>query len=138
MKIVIELLGGKVAAVYGSEDNVEVSVFEDLTDLTDEQEDKMEALAAAVPFILYRGSTAEDVTAGKENRKVLTVVDEALRKYGTDVLSVDLNDVNGMIDVNICTRHWSDSYMSSVARFDMCDKKALEKELDKRNVGHCW
>lgn len=71
-----------------------------------------------------------------ENQKVLNVVDEALKRYGTDILSVDLND--GMIDINICTRHSSHSYLSAVARFKKCDIKKLEEELDKRNVGHCW
>jgi len=72
-----------------------------------------------------------------ENLKVLSVVDEALQKYGTDVISVDRND-NDMIDVNICTSRASDYYMLSVARYDKCNIKALEKALDERNVGHCW
>jgi ABC-type uncharacterized transport system auxiliary subunit len=71
-----------------------------------------------------------------ENQKILTVVDTALKLYGSDVVSVDLSD--GMIDVNLCTAKWSDAYMLSVARFDKCDREELEKELAKRNVGYCW
>lgn len=75
----------------------------------------------------------------KENEKVLKVVDEALTKYGTDVLSVDVNNENyEMIDINLCSRHSSDVYFASVARYHMCDIPELEQELDKRNVGHCW
>lgn len=72
-----------------------------------------------------------------ENLKVLTVVDEALKQYGINVLSVDLNDDN-MIDINICGQHWSDSFMNNVAHYEKCNIVELEKELDNRNVGHCW
>jgi uncharacterized protein YijF (DUF1287 family) len=72
----------------------------------------------------------------KENQKVLTVVDEALKRYGSDIVSVDLSD--GMIHVNLCTDKWSDAYMLSVAHFDKCNREELERELDKRNVGHYW
>lgn len=44
----------------------------------------------------------------KENEKVLKVLDEALAKYGTDILSVDLNC--GMIDINLCNRHSSNVF----------------------------
>lgn len=72
-----------------------------------------------------------------ENQKVLAWVDGALCHYGTDDLSVDLNE-KGMIDVNICTNRYSDIYKSDVAQYDRCNIKKLEEELDKRNVGHCW
>lgn len=71
-----------------------------------------------------------------ENEKVLKVVDEALRKYGSDMLSVDCN--GGMLDVNICTRHSSSPYMSAVARAEKCNKQKLIKELNSRHVGYCW
>lgn len=72
----------------------------------------------------------------KENKKVLDVVDEALCRYGTDLISVDL--YNGMLDVNICTRHSSDVYKKSVASKSKCNLRDLEKELDQRHIGHCW
>lgn len=79
---------------------------------------------------------SKSALAAKEKQKVLTVVDEALEKYDADVLSVDRN--GDMIDVNICTSRASDYYMLSVARYNKCNIKSLEKELDKRSVGHCW
>lgn len=72
----------------------------------------------------------------RDNQNVLMVVDEALGQYGSDILSVDLED--GMLSVNIYTERYSDTYMSAVARFDKCNIGELENELDKRNVGHCW
>lgn len=73
-----------------------------------------------------------------ENLKVLAWLDGALGHYGTDELSVDRNEETGLIDINICTHRYSDTYQSGVAQYDKCDIKELEKELDKRNVGHCW
>ena len=70
-----------------------------------------------------------------ENQKVLDVVDEALKQYGTDIVSVDMED--NMIHVNLCSVNWSDAYMRSVARFALCNPLKLVEELDKRNVGHC-
>lgn len=74
-----------------------------------------------------------------ENKKVLSVIDEALKEYGSDILSVDRDSEDGkMIHVNLCGGNWSDAYMLNVAHFNKCNIKELEKELDKRHVGHCW
>lgn len=73
-----------------------------------------------------------------ENEKVLKVVDKALAKYGSNMLSVDLDDSDEMLSVNIHDRHSSSPVMSSIARFGKCDISELEYELDKRNVGFCW
>lgn len=74
-----------------------------------------------------------------ENAKVLQVVDEALTKYGTNVISVDRDNETGeMIHVNLCFGNSSDIYMANVAHFDKCNLDTLEKELDERHVGHCW
>lgn len=72
----------------------------------------------------------------KENEKILTAVDSALKEYDSSVVSVDLNDEN-MIDVDLCGQHWNNTYFSSVARYEKCDILELQKELDKRNVRHC-
>lgn len=73
-----------------------------------------------------------------ENEKVLKVVDEALVKYGSDMLSVDLSESDEILSVNIHDRHSSSPFMRSIARFEKCDISELEYELDKRNVGFCW
>lgn len=72
-----------------------------------------------------------------ETDKVLRSVESTIAMYGSDVVSVDKNE-DGMLDINLCGLNWSDQYEGSVARFDKCDIKKLERELDKRNVGHCW
>jgi hypothetical protein len=80
----------------------------------------------------------KEVVGYATNEKVLKACDEALSQYGADMVSVDLNTENGGVDINLCTRHWSDCYKADVARYDRLNVKELEKELDKRNVGHCW
>lgn len=54
MKIDIELVNGKIVCVYSSEQDVEVNIYEDLGELTDEQESEMEIEAASVPYIVYQ------------------------------------------------------------------------------------
>lgn len=54
MKIDIELVNGKIVGVYSSEPDVEVNIFEDLSELTDEQEDELELEVASVPYVLYQ------------------------------------------------------------------------------------
>lgn len=72
----------------------------------------------------------------RENEKVITVVENALKEYGADAISVDLNEEN-MIDVDICGQHWNEAYMSSVVRYDKCDIEELERELHKKNIRYC-
>lgn len=51
----------------------------------------------------------------KETEKVIKVVDDALKSYGTNVVSVDRDMIDGkMIHVNICTPHSSDVKCSSL------------------------
>lgn len=52
-KIIIELCNGKIAGIYSSNPNVEVKIYEDLGELTDEQEDEIEQEVATVPYVLY-------------------------------------------------------------------------------------
>ena len=52
-KIIIELCNGKITGIYGSNPNVEIKIYEDLGELTDEQEDEMELEVATVPYVLY-------------------------------------------------------------------------------------
>lgn len=54
MKIDIELANGKIVGIYSSEPDVEVNIFEDLSELTDEQEDELELEVASVPYVLYQ------------------------------------------------------------------------------------
>ena len=42
MKINIELVNGKIVGIYGSDPDVEIQIFEDLGELTDEQEDELD------------------------------------------------------------------------------------------------
>lgn len=51
--VVIELVNGSIAAVYGSPD-IEVTVENGDIELTDEQESEIELEVAIHPFILYR------------------------------------------------------------------------------------
>lgn len=52
-KIIIELCNGKITGIYGNDPNVEVKIYEDLGELTDEQEDEIEQDVATVPYVLY-------------------------------------------------------------------------------------
>lgn len=52
-KIIIELCNGKIVGIYGNDPNVEVKIYEDLGELTDEQEEEMEFEVATVPYVLY-------------------------------------------------------------------------------------
>ena len=57
MKIVIELVNGKVCGVYSDYDGeVEVDIYEDIdtSKMTDEEIDILDNEAASVPYILYR------------------------------------------------------------------------------------
>lgn len=56
-KIIIELCNGKIAGIYGSDPNMEIKIYEDLGELTDEQEDEIEQEAATVPYVLYPPSS---------------------------------------------------------------------------------
>lgn len=55
-KIIIELCNGKIIGIYGSDPNVEVKIYEDMGELTDEQEDEIEQEVATVPYVLYSPS----------------------------------------------------------------------------------
>lgn len=52
-KIIIELVNGKITGIYGSDPNVDIKIYEDLGELTDEQEEEMELEIATVPYVLY-------------------------------------------------------------------------------------
>lgn len=54
MKIDIEIVNGKIVGIYSSEPDVEVNIYEDLGELTDEQESEMEVEVASVPYIVYQ------------------------------------------------------------------------------------
>lgn len=56
MKINIELVNGKIVGIYGSDPDVEIQIFEDLGELTDEQEDELDFEVASTPYILYSPS----------------------------------------------------------------------------------
>lgn len=52
--VVIELVNGSIAAVYGSDPDIEVTVENGDIELTDEQESEIELEVAMHPFMLYR------------------------------------------------------------------------------------
>lgn len=52
--VVIELVNGSIAAVYGSNPDIAVTVENGNIELTDEQESEIELEVAMHPFILYR------------------------------------------------------------------------------------
>lgn len=54
MKINIEIVDGKIVGIYGSDPYVEIQIFEDLSELTDEQADAIELEIASTPYILYQ------------------------------------------------------------------------------------
>ena len=51
--VVIELVNGSIASVYGSNPDIEVTVENGNIELTDEQESEIELEVAMHPFILY-------------------------------------------------------------------------------------
>lgn len=53
MKINIEIVNGKIIGIYSSDPDVEIQIFEDLHDLTDEQEDALDFEIATTPYIVY-------------------------------------------------------------------------------------
>ena len=55
--IVVEVVDGKVVAVYGNSDDVEVEVVVDWYELTDEQRDELEITIAQHPFVIYQANT---------------------------------------------------------------------------------
>ena len=63
-------------------------------------------------------------------------VDEALQRYGTDILSVDLNEETGMYDINLCFGSSSDCYAAGVASQDAVLRAVLINGLDTRHVGY--
>lgn len=79
-----------------------------------------------------------DVDNRSANERVLERVDMALRDFAASMLSVDLDDETRMININVCGRHNSYAVYPCVAEYEELDIAALTKELDKRNVGHCW
>lgn len=57
MKIVIDMVDGKVFGVYGDYDGeVEVEIYEDIdtSKMTDEELDALDDEVATVPFVYYR------------------------------------------------------------------------------------
>lgn len=69
---------------------------------------------------------------------LLSAVDEALGTYGRDAISVDLNDITGMFDINQCHGSWSGVVSKDVVNFDDVDVPALAAALDERGVGYCF
>lgn len=69
---------------------------------------------------------------------VIEATREALVCYGSDIVSVDRNELSGMIDINECHHSWSDCIQSNVADADNVNFELLESELNKLHVGHCW
>lgn len=78
----------------------------------------------------------------KNTRKLWTEslihkVDEALRSYGRDCISVDYNELTGMIDINLCTGRFSDVIIPSAVRYADINRQFLVQELDRLGVGYC-
>lgn len=69
---------------------------------------------------------------------LLRKVDEALERYGNDVVSVDLNEETGMFDINLCYISHSDCYAKGIVAEDMVIKKSLIDGLFVRNVGYTF
>lgn len=73
-----------------------------------------------------------------KTKMLLEKVDTAVEKYGADVVSVDYNELTGMVDVNQCHHNFSDVIFPGVIRAKDVDFAFMVKELNARNVGYCW
>lgn len=69
---------------------------------------------------------------------VTNALDECLQMYGTDVLSVDYDELSGMIVINHCTRHDSFCIKDNIVDADLVDLKILRPMIDRRHVGYCF
>ena len=69
--------------------------------------------------------------------QLLDKVDEALCSYGRDVVSVDYNEITGMIDINICTDRFSDVIFAGVVPYKNVNRTLLIQALDEFGVGYC-
>lgn len=70
--------------------------------------------------------------------RVLGAVDRALSEYSADHVDVVANEETGKADVVYHSENNSFPIEVGVADMTYIDKQALVKELDNRNVGHCW
>lgn len=68
---------------------------------------------------------------------LITKVDEALRVYGTDIVSVDYNEETQMVDINQCHGAWSDVIFKNVIPVTKLDMRVLLPALGRRSVGYC-
>ena len=74
----------------------------------------------------------------KEQTKLLIQkVDEALKKYGTDIISVDYNELTQRIDISQCHGSWSSVIFDGVIAAQDLDMRILLPALGKRSVGYC-
>lgn len=69
---------------------------------------------------------------------VVEAVDRALNRHSADHVDVVANEETGKADVIYHSENNSFPIETGVADMTHIDKQALVKELDNRNVGHCW
>lgn len=78
------------------------------------------------------------MTEGMALSFLVAAVDRALQKYSPGNVDVVINEETGLVDVIYHSRNNSFPIESGIVSMSHIDKAALIKELDNRNVGHCW
>lgn len=75
---------------------------------------------------------------GDATNELLSIVDEALDKYDSDNVEVNLNDEDGNLYVIYTSRN--NSFRISECGYDpdYVDMNVLTEELNNRNVGQCY
>lgn len=86
---------------------------------------------------ITESKSTESAIKESANQKILDALNEAMYSYGAGVLSVDTNEMDRMVYINICNRHSSDIVSGPIACIDDVDRDALCHELDMCHVGHC-
>lgn len=77
-------------------------------------------------------------TEGMALNFLIAAVDRALSKYSADNVDVVMNEETGLVDIMYHSRNNSFPFESGIVGMSSIDRDALVKELDNRNVGHCW
>lgn len=72
-----------------------------------------------------------------QTRLLIQKVDEALKQYGTEIISVDYNEFTQNMDINQCHGSWSSVIFANVISAQDVDMKILLPALGKRSVGYC-
>lgn len=103
-------------------------------------QEKYSCLADAISDVLEEayGVQYEYIRLNRGIKEVINAVDRALGKYDSENVDVVRNEENGMLDVIYHSNNNSFAIEVGIANFTDVDIKALEAELDSRDVGHVW